>query len=126
MQRFYRTKQSGFTILEALIAFAVLSMIVATTYSVAFSISDKAHHNLEVLEARQLARSLYEELSVDAAMPLQGRIGSYQWNIYMNQRALPEDQAHLVTGTLIDVEIRVLSSHSQKLVLEQKAILLRQ
>ena len=120
----YRISQHGFTVLEAMIALGVVVVVITTTYSLSFGIRDREVDTLIRLEATQLARSLYEELSVDPNMPLRGQVGTLVWSIEMGDRPV-NTASNSARQTLYDVQISISDASNDTTILEKLAVVAR-
>lgn len=78
-----RRKDGGFTLLETIIAFAILSLVIVASYATINQILDREKKALASLEASEMASSILEEYIVtkDTALFENTYRNTWSWNL---------------------------------------------
>jgi general secretion pathway protein I len=76
-----RTGQSGFTLVEMLVALAIVGLSTAVLFKVISDNLDRAHHAQDEAAAAAIAQSLLAQSQSGPPQPAPGRAGAFAWKL---------------------------------------------
>jgi general secretion pathway protein I len=93
----------GFTLIEVVIAFAILGMTLTALYGVFVSSLSRTHHDAQLSEATMLAQSLLSRAGIEflaTGEPIRGQWNEYTYQLTQDIASPPEGQRAYTQPTL--------------------------